>query len=85
MSSAQMWRWLCNCFKCQHDLNDRAQLWNNYLKFLINFQLWKLIKIQYVLTLGLKITLSLPRNPTRQGFPIILRGQLNFPKNLSFD
>lgn len=42
MSSAQMWRWLCNCFKCEHDLNDRAQLWNNYLKFLINFQWWKI-------------------------------------------
>jgi hypothetical protein len=28
MSSAQVWRWLCNCFECEHDLNDRAQLWN---------------------------------------------------------
>jgi len=34
--------------KCEDDLEDIALLWKQYLKFLINFQLPKLLKIQYL-------------------------------------
>jgi hypothetical protein len=27
MMLAHVWRWLCNCSKFEHGLNDKAQLW----------------------------------------------------------
>ncbi len=43
---AQVWTWLYNCSKCEHGFNNRMQLWNTILIFLINFQWWKSFKIQ---------------------------------------
>ncbi len=57
MSWAQLWTWPCN----------RTQSWKKYLKFEINFQWYKLLKIQYLPHLKSKKYKLPPGNSNHQG------------------
>lgn len=71
MMLAHVWRWLCNCSKYEHGLNDRDQLCKINIKILdfklifIDKNYWK-FNISFILSLRVKKASS--RNLTRQMF-----------------
>ncbi len=76
MPIAQVWTWLCNFFKCDYDLDYKAQLWEYYLKLFYSDENY----LKFIMSpkLGLTIVKSSPRNHIHQKLSNIVKSLSQF-------